>query len=117
MATTSGSRQGRRRLRSRSPDGLQGLGLGTLLLAHLAEVAQDNGISVFTAEVMPENHRMIEVFRESGFPVEMSSSAGHDPRRAADLALRRGGGPFRGSRPDRRAGRRSARSSNPERSR
>ena len=56
--------------------GLQGLGLGTLLLAHLAEVAQDNGISVFTAEVMPENHRMIEVFRESGFPAEMSSRPG-----------------------------------------
>ena len=56
--------------------GLQGLGLGTILLAHLAEVAQDNGISVFAAEVMPENHRMIEVFRESGFPVEMSSRPG-----------------------------------------
>ena len=56
--------------------GLQGLGVGTLLLAHLAEVAQDNGISVFTAEVMPENHRMIEVFRESGFPAEMSSRPG-----------------------------------------
>ena len=56
--------------------GLQGLGSGTLLFAHLAEVAQDNGISVFTAEVMPENHRMIEVFRESGFPAEMSSRPG-----------------------------------------
>ena len=55
---------------------LQGVGLGTLLLAHLAEVAQENGISIFTAEVMPENHRMIEVFRESGFPVEMSSRPG-----------------------------------------
>jgi GNAT superfamily N-acetyltransferase len=55
---------------------LQGFGLGTLLLAHLAEVAQDNGISVFTAEVMPDNHRMIEVFRESGFPVETSSQPG-----------------------------------------
>ncbi len=57
-------------------DKLQGMGLGTLLLAHLAEVAIDNGISVFWAEVMPENHRMIEVFRESGFPVEMSSEPG-----------------------------------------
>src|SRR6266487_3776274 len=55
---------------------MQGLGLGTLLLAHLAEVAQENGISVFVAEVLPENHRMIEVFRESGFPVEMSSRPG-----------------------------------------
>jgi acetyl coenzyme A synthetase (ADP forming)-like protein len=57
-------------------DRLQGLGVGTILLAHLAEVAQENGISVFTAEVMSQNHRMIEVFRESGFPVEMSSVPG-----------------------------------------
>ena len=57
-------------------DRLQGKGLGTLLLAHLAEVAVDNGISVSRAEVMPENHRMIEVFRESGFPVEMESEPG-----------------------------------------
>ena len=57
-------------------DRLQGKGLGTLLLAHLAEVACENGISVFWAEVMPQNHRMLEVFRESGFPVEMSSEPG-----------------------------------------
>ena len=57
-------------------DRLQGHGLATLLLAHLAEVALDNDISVFHAEVMPENHRMLEVFRESGFPVEVSSVPG-----------------------------------------
>ena len=57
-------------------DRLQGHGLATLLLAHLAEVAVDNGIFVFHAEVMPENHRMMEVFRESGFPVEISSEPG-----------------------------------------
>jgi acetyl coenzyme A synthetase (ADP forming)-like protein len=57
-------------------DRLQGMGLGTLLLAHLAEVAVENEIAVFWAEVMPENHRMIEVFRESGLPVEMSSLPG-----------------------------------------
>jgi acetate---CoA ligase (ADP-forming) len=57
-------------------DQMQGMGLGTLLLAHLAQVASENGITVFWAEVMPENHRMIEVFRESGFPVEMSSEPG-----------------------------------------
>ncbi len=55
---------------------LQGLGVGTILLAHLAEVAQENEIPVFTAEVMSQNHRMIEVFRESGFPFEMSSEPG-----------------------------------------
>ncbi len=55
---------------------LQGQGLGTILLAHLAQVAQENDIDVFVADVMPGNHRMIEVFRESGFPVEMSSQPG-----------------------------------------
>ena len=57
-------------------DRLQGNGLATLLLAHLAEVAVDNHISAFHAEVMPENHRMMEVFRDSGFPVEISSEPG-----------------------------------------
>jgi acetate---CoA ligase (ADP-forming) len=54
-------------------DELQGQGLGTILLAHLAEVAEDNGIALFVAEVLPQNHRMVEVFRESGFPVEIRS--------------------------------------------
>jgi acetate---CoA ligase (ADP-forming) len=57
-------------------DRLQGHGLATILLAHLAEVAVHHGISVFHAEVMPQNHRMMEVFRESGFPVEISSEPG-----------------------------------------
>ncbi len=55
---------------------MQGKGLGTILLAHLAEVAQENSIPVFFAEVMPQNHRMVEVFRESGFPIEVSSERG-----------------------------------------
>ncbi len=57
-------------------DELQGKGVGTILLAHLAEVAHESGVEVFTAEVLPQNHRMIEVFRESGFPVETSSLPG-----------------------------------------
>ena len=57
-------------------DEMQGLGLATLLLAHLAEAAHANGVAVFFAEVLPQNHRMIEVFRESGFPVETSSAPG-----------------------------------------
>lgn len=40
------------------------------MLAHLAEVARDNGIGVFFADVLPQNHRMIEVFEDSGFPIE-----------------------------------------------
>jgi acetyl coenzyme A synthetase (ADP forming)-like protein len=57
-------------------DVFQGRGVGTLLLGHLAEVAQQNGISTFEARVLPENHKMVEVFRESGFPVEMRSEPG-----------------------------------------
>ena len=57
-------------------DAWQGHGIGTILLAHLAAVAEAHGISSFTAEVLPANHRMIEVFRESGFPVDMRSTRG-----------------------------------------
>jgi acetate---CoA ligase (ADP-forming) len=57
-------------------DEMQGHGLGTILLAHLAEAAADVGIAVLEAEVLPANHRMIEVFRESGFPIELSSQVG-----------------------------------------
>ena len=55
-------------------DAWQGHGIATILLAHLASIAQEHGITTFTAEVLPHNHRMIEVFRESGFPVDMHSA-------------------------------------------
>ena len=54
-------------------DAYQGRGLGTILLGQLAEVAHANGIQQFEAIVLPENHRMIDVFRESGFPVEVQA--------------------------------------------
>jgi acetyl coenzyme A synthetase (ADP forming)-like protein len=57
-------------------DAWQGRGISTVLLAHLAEVAEAHGIGTFAAEVLPHNHRMIEVFRGSGFPVEMRSTPG-----------------------------------------
>ena len=55
---------------------LQGRGLGTILLAHLAEVAAANGFAAFVAEVLPQNHRMIEMFRESGLPTRTSAQPG-----------------------------------------
>lgn len=55
-------------------DEFQGHGIATTLLAHLASVAEQNGITTFTAEVMPANHRMIETFRESGFAVDLHAS-------------------------------------------
>ncbi len=55
-------------------DAWQGRGISTILLAHLAEVAEQHEISTFFAQVLPHNRRMIEVFRESGFPVKLRSS-------------------------------------------
>jgi GNAT superfamily N-acetyltransferase len=55
-------------------DAWQGQGISTILLAHLAAVAQQHWITTFSAQVLPSNHRMIDVFRLSGFPVEMHST-------------------------------------------
>lgn len=57
-------------------DELQGRGLGTILYAHLAEAAEERGITTFEAEVLPENNRMLGVFRDSGFPVTTRSEPG-----------------------------------------
>jgi len=57
-------------------DSVQGMGLGTILLGHLAAAAAAEGITTFTAEVLPDNYRMLNVFRESGFPVSVRSSFG-----------------------------------------
>ena len=51
-------------------DTWQGRGISTILLAHLAAAAEDQSITTFTAEVLPANHRMIDVFRRSGFPID-----------------------------------------------
>ncbi len=50
----------------------QGRGISTILLGQLAEIAQAVGIGTFDASVLRENHRMIEVFRQSGFAVSES---------------------------------------------
>jgi acetate---CoA ligase (ADP-forming) len=57
-------------------DAWQGHGIATILLGQLAAAAEAHGISTFTAAVLPVNHRMIEVFRESGFPVDTRSAPG-----------------------------------------
>jgi acetyl coenzyme A synthetase (ADP forming)-like protein len=57
-------------------DAWQGQGVGTLLLAHLAQLAEASGIVTFVAWVHPTNHRMLQVFRDSGFPVKVRSEPG-----------------------------------------
>ena len=49
-------------------DAHQGRGLGTLLLERLAAYAHERGLRRFTASVLAQNQRMIEVFRDAGFP-------------------------------------------------
>ena len=48
-------------------DAHQGRGVAQLLLEHLAEAARERGYAKFVAEVLPENVRMIQVFREQGY--------------------------------------------------
>jgi acetate---CoA ligase (ADP-forming) len=57
-------------------DSWQGRGIATLLLEELAERAQEAGIVSFCADVLPENARMFEVFRESGFPTHLRADPG-----------------------------------------
>jgi len=57
-------------------DAYQGRGLGTILVGHLAEIAAENGTRVFVAWVLPENYRMIQVFRDLGVPVDIRTSLG-----------------------------------------
>lgn len=52
-------------------DRLQGRGLGTLLLAHLAQVAAAHGIATFEGVMLPENYRMLDVLEQSGFPLQL----------------------------------------------
>ncbi len=57
-------------------DAWHGRGIATILLAHLAGAAQADGVGTFVAYVHPSNKRMVGVFRESGFPVEVRATAG-----------------------------------------
>lgn len=48
----------------------QGLGIGTIMLRRLAEIAKRKGVAEFHAEVLPENKGMLAVFNRSGFQVK-----------------------------------------------
>ncbi len=45
-------------------DGLHGQGLGTILLERLAQLAEQRGVCLFVAQVLPENREMLDVFRD-----------------------------------------------------
>jgi acyl-CoA synthetase (NDP forming)/GNAT superfamily N-acetyltransferase len=50
-------------------DAHQGRGIGTVLLEHLAAAARERGLRVFEAIVLPQNRKMLTVFREAGYEV------------------------------------------------
>ncbi len=53
-------------------DAYQGRGVGSVLLEHLAAAAESEGITHFTAEVLPENGPMQRVFADAGYQLERS---------------------------------------------
>ena len=57
-------------------DSRQGTGLASVLLEHLAAAARERGINRFTAEVLPQNTKMIKVFTETGFDVDRTLDDG-----------------------------------------
>jgi GNAT superfamily N-acetyltransferase len=57
-------------------DDHQHLGIGTLLLDHLADAARSHGVETFVAQTLSDNRDMLGVFLASGFPVATSASAG-----------------------------------------
>ena len=48
-------------------DDHQGRGLATVFLEHIAQAARERGIRRFVAEILPDNIRMIDVFRHAGY--------------------------------------------------
>ncbi|MFC8924011.1 GNAT family N-acetyltransferase [Cellulosimicrobium sp. NPDC057127] len=57
-------------------DAAQGRGLGSVLLEHLAAAARERGVRRFTADVLPQNGRMLAVFREAGYDVHQQMDDG-----------------------------------------
>ncbi|HTT14509.1 MAG TPA: GNAT family N-acetyltransferase [Thermoplasmata archaeon] len=49
-------------------DALHGRGIATILLMRLVRAATPIGVETFHAQVLADNDRMLEVFRDSGFP-------------------------------------------------
>ena len=50
-------------------DAMQGKGLGSVLLEHVAAAARERGVRRFTADVLPQNSSMLAVFRDAGYAV------------------------------------------------
>jgi GNAT superfamily N-acetyltransferase len=57
-------------------DAFQGLGIGSLLMRHLAILGRPAGLAEFTAEVLAENASMLGVFRKCGLAMTTTRGDG-----------------------------------------
>jgi acyl-CoA synthetase (NDP forming)/GNAT superfamily N-acetyltransferase len=57
-------------------DTQHGRGVGSVLLEHLAQVAREQGFTHFVADVLPQNTKMIRVFKDAGYTVARSYDEG-----------------------------------------
>jgi acyl-CoA synthetase (NDP forming)/GNAT superfamily N-acetyltransferase len=57
-------------------DDARGLGVGTLLLEHMAALALSRGITRFGADVLAENHAMLTVFADAGYTLTRTPDLG-----------------------------------------
>jgi len=57
-------------------DQYQGLGIGTFLMRHIAEVARTAGLRELVAQVLPSNAAMLKVFKASGLRVSTKRESG-----------------------------------------
>jgi RimJ/RimL family protein N-acetyltransferase len=57
-------------------DAHQGLGIGALLMKHLAAIASRSGLRTLVAEVLANNTAMLKVFEKSSLPVSTTREQG-----------------------------------------
>ncbi len=57
-------------------DAHHGRGIGSVLLEHLTAAARERGIQKFTADTLPENDKMLSVFRDAGYLVQQHEDDG-----------------------------------------
>jgi acyl-CoA synthetase (NDP forming)/RimJ/RimL family protein N-acetyltransferase len=57
-------------------DAQQGRGVGSVFLEHIAAAARERGISQFVADVLPNNRKMLRVFRDAGYVVQHAMDDG-----------------------------------------
>jgi len=58
-------------------DDYQGIGIGKFLLNYLIKIAKANNVKGFTAEVLPENRKMLNIFCKGGYEIKSRLEEGN----------------------------------------